>query len=215
VIRVCPNPLPWNDVFQRLTKVSESRSDLPKPPVPLILNGWVFSSDVEKMQRWKDTVLWASDARCKEIVESVAEEDFYYTDELTTYEVAPLGGPMCRSWDFSSKSKPDLEALSKALQQIADQWSSLADGFSSHTRPLGFTGAKARRLVVGFTSDQSPPWGYWDSLSPIESKRRTFTAFRQVVNDTIKPLEVDHIDFMKTPTEQGDGGHPTTRPVLK
>ena len=200
--RVCPNPLPWNDVYQRLSAVSQYRPDLPKPPVPLILNGWVYSNDAEKMRRWEDTVLWAKNAFCDEIVQSVSVEDYYCTEELTTYEVGPLGGPMYRSWDYSSKARPENEALSQAMQRLVNQWSFLAGGFSSHSRPLGFTGAKGRRLVVGVSSDDLPPWGTWDSLSTIESKRRTFTDFRQAVNRAIKPLEVDHIDFIKTTTEQ-------------
>jgi hypothetical protein len=201
MIRVCPNPLPWNDVYQRLIHVSQSRPDLAKPPVPLILNGWVYSNDAEKMRRWKDTVIWARDANCDEIIHSLSEDDFYCTEELSTYEVGPLGGPMYRSWDFSSKTKPEHEALTQSLQRLAEEWSSIASGFASHTKPLGFTGAKARRLVVGVSSDDAPPWRSWDSLSSVSSKRRTFTAFRQAVNNAIKPLEVDHIDFIKTNTE--------------
>ena len=215
MIRVCPNPLPWNDVYRRLTEVCYSRPELPKPPVPLILNGWIFSNDAEKMRRWEDTVLWARNARCDEIVDSVPEDDFYCIEELTTQEGGPLGGPMYRSWDFSSKDKPNQEARSKALQRLSEEWSSLACGFSTHTMPLGFTGAKARRLVIGVGTDDAPPWGSWDTLSAIESKRRMFTAFRQAVNDAIKPLEVDHIDFINTTTEQGVGGQSAARSESK
>jgi hypothetical protein len=197
MIRVCPNPIPWNEVYQRLSNVSHTRPDLPKPPIPLILNGWVYSNDAEKMQRWADTVIWARNAHCDEIVQSVSEDDFYFTEELTSYEVGPLGGPIYRSWDFSSKSRPEHDTITLALERLADEWSCVADGFSSYTKPLGFTGAKARRLVVGVSSDDAPPWGAWDSLSDIESKRRIFTAFRQAVNQVIKPLEVDHIDFIR------------------
>ena len=150
---------------------------------------------------------WARNASCDEIVLSLSEDDFYNAEELTTYELGPLGGPMYRSWDYSSKTKPDYEPLSQALQRLTDEWPSIADGFSAHTKPLGFTGAKARRLVVGVSSDDAPLWGSWDSLSVIESKRRTFTAFRQAVNDAIKPMEVDHIDFIKRTTEKDSGGN--------
>jgi hypothetical protein len=201
--RVCPNPNPWNSVYQRLSKVALSRPDLPKPPTPLILSGWVYSNDVEKTIRWKDTVQWAKNAQCDEIVSAISDDDFYYTAELTTYQVSPSGGPMHRPWDFDSKSRPDQEALAQALARLNDDWPSIAVGFSSYTKPLGFTGAKARRLVIAFNSDESPPWGAWDRLSAIESKRRTFTAFRLAVNTTITPLEVDHIDFTKETSHIG------------
>ncbi len=160
-------------------------------------------------------MLWARNASCDEIVLSVSEEDFYCADELITYEVGPLGAPMYRPWDFSSKTRPEHKAISQAFQRLADEWPSLAGGFSSHTRPLGFTGAKARRLVVGVSSDAAPPWGAWDRLSAIPSMRRTFTSFRKVVNDTIKPLEVDHIDFIKTTSEQDLGEKLVARTELK
>ncbi len=209
--RVCPNPLPWNSVYQRLSEVAQSRPNLPKPPIPLILNGWVYSNDAEKMNRWKDTVQWAKNAQCDEIISAVPEDDFYYTEELTTSQVGPLGGPLYRSWDFKSKSRPDQEALAQALERLINEWPSIAVGFSSHTKPLGFTGAKARRLVVAFNSDELPPWGAWDSLSAIEAKRRTFTSFRQAVNAAVKPLEIDHIDFTKeTPNKSLE---PTGRPT--
>ena len=115
MIPVCPNPLPWNSVYQRLSEVAQSRLDLPTPPIPLILNGWVFSNDAEKLQRWKDTVQWARNALCEEIVLAVTEDDFYFTEEVTTYEVGPLGCPMYQSWDFESKSKPDHESIAHAL----------------------------------------------------------------------------------------------------
>ncbi len=54
--KICPNPIPWNAVYQQLIHVGEARPDLPKPPVPLILNGWVFSNDGEKMERWQETL---------------------------------------------------------------------------------------------------------------------------------------------------------------
>lgn len=211
MIRVCPNPLPWNDVYRQLLEVSRSRPDLPKPPVPLILNGWVYSNDTEKMRRWEDTVLWARNAHCSEIVESVSKDDFYYTRKLTTYEVGPLGGPMYRAWDYSPKVKPDQKALSKALQRLAEEWSSLAHCFSSHTRPLGFTGAKARRLLVGVISNHAPPWGSWESLSADETMRKSFTSFRQAVNEAINPLEVDHIDFVIINAEESVGEQNTNR----
>lgn len=202
MIRVCPNPLPWNSVYQRLIEATQSRSDLPEPPIPLILAGWVFSNDADKMRRWEETVLWAKNAHCDEIIRSVSEDDFYYVEELSTYDIGPMGGPMYRSWDGSSKSRPDGEAISLALKRLADEWPSIAGEFASQTKPLGFSGLKARRLIVGVSSDKAPPWGSWDSLSVIESKRRTFTTFRLAVNNAIKPLEVDHIDFIKINTEQ-------------
>jgi hypothetical protein len=78
--RICPHPIQWNAIYERLMKVAEERPDLPKPPIPLILNGWVFSSDAEKSARWSETVKWAEIAECSEITGSLGVEEFYCTD---------------------------------------------------------------------------------------------------------------------------------------
>lgn len=75
--RICPNPIPWNALHEQLLKVAERRPDLRKPPTPLILNGWVFSSDAEKEARWAETVRWADIAGCRSVIDSVLEHEFY------------------------------------------------------------------------------------------------------------------------------------------
>lgn len=195
MIRVCPNPIPWSNVFKRLSRVADVRADLSKPPVPLILNGWVFSNDAEKIARWNQTVEWAKDAGCEDLTDALLDEDYYFTDEVTSYQVGPHGGPMYRGWDFEAKERPEQEALENALERLNMRWAEIAIGFADATRPVGFTGGKARRLVVTVTKDADPPWGGWDRISPAEEKRRTFTVFRRAVNKALEPLEVDHIDF--------------------
>jgi hypothetical protein len=199
--KVCPNPIPWNAVYQRLIHAGEARTDLPKPPVPLILNGWVFSNDVEKMERWQETLQWAQTAGCAHITNSLSDDDFYHTEEVSSYRIGPLGGPMHRSWDFEAKQKPEQDSLNAGLQRLIGHWNEVAAGFSTITQPLGFTGTKARRLVIAVKSNGSPPWGAWDRLSHDEEKRRTFTAFRNAINATLRPNEVDHIDFIMEITQ--------------
>jgi len=55
---VCPQPALWAELHSRLQKVA-AENGLPPPPQPLILNGWVFSNDVEKRNRWEETLAWA------------------------------------------------------------------------------------------------------------------------------------------------------------
>ena len=75
--------MPWNDVYQALLQVWEQRQDLAKPPTPLILNGWVFSSDIEKMNRWEETLAWARISECEAITNSLAEDDFYCVEQVS------------------------------------------------------------------------------------------------------------------------------------
>jgi hypothetical protein len=77
------------------------------------------------------------------------------------------------------------------------------------TRPVAFTGKKARRLLVQAEGEAIPPWGGWFDRSTEEAKRRTFTRFRSAVNKAIAPHEVDHIDFV-TDEEQARASPPIT-----
>jgi hypothetical protein len=76
---VCPNPNAWHQAFQRLCKHAKFRVCTPPvPPAPLILAGWNYSDDSEKMQRWAETVTWANTNGCGEIVDEIPEQDFYF-----------------------------------------------------------------------------------------------------------------------------------------
>ena len=197
MIRVCPQPSIWNDVYKRLLEVAAARPELRRPPVPLILAGWAYSNDTEKMRRWEMTVQWAKEAGCEEIIAAIADEDFRFVQAPSNHTVGPLGGPMYRAWDFESKDRPEESALEAALAKLSAEWPEIAVGFAADTRPLCFCGNKARKLMVTFFTDALPPWGKWHQLSHVEAERRTFTAFREAVNRAIAPLEVDHIDFIK------------------
>jgi hypothetical protein len=195
--RICPNPMPWHETFERLSNYAQSHACTPpSPPKPLILNGWVYSNDVQKMQRWEETVHWAERNGCSNLVSNISDRDFYFVEEPTTYEVGPFGGPMCRAWDFKAKSRPSSEQITQFMDTLLSRWSEIVGNeIASITRPLTFTGEKARRLLVFANTANNPPWGSWSYLSEQDSKRRTFTHFRAAINKAIAPHEVDHIDF--------------------
>jgi len=56
---VCPLPSVWNDIYSHPCEVANSRG-IERPPIPLILIGWIMSSNLEKMVRWTDTLKWAA-----------------------------------------------------------------------------------------------------------------------------------------------------------
>jgi len=73
----CPNPRAWHRVRQELDRLRRSAGkSISAPPVPLILNGWVFSSAQQKHDRWAETVVWANGAGLAHIVDSVASDEF-------------------------------------------------------------------------------------------------------------------------------------------
>jgi hypothetical protein len=206
--RICPNPMPWHDVFERLTAHARTHPCVPpSPPMPLILAGWAYSNDVDKMRRWDETIAWATQNGCPELV-AVPETDFHYVDEPTSYTVGPLGGPMYRPWEFDPKRRPEPDQLSGYLAALASRWQEIVGlELAGATRPLAFSGAKARRLLVHADATVRPPWGGWSHLSAVESERRTFTRFRASINGAIAPHEVDHIDFTTGGhAEQGAAG---------
>lgn len=90
--RICPHPARWNDVFNQLMEYAKTHRCIP-PPKPLILAGWAFSNDLEKLRRWSKTVNWANENGCAEIVSSLSDEDFYCVQDATIHEVGSGNGP--------------------------------------------------------------------------------------------------------------------------
>lgn len=191
MFKVCPNPITWVTVFERLTSYASSHQCLPPmPPNPLVLGGWWCTSDLEKKKRWDETVEWASNNGCSDIIDQF--DDYYYVEEFGDYII-----PMYREKDYEAKPKQSAEALAIILAELSLHWSEIiGPELGKVTTPLAFTGAKGRRLVVQANFAYSPQWGGWTFRSLDKSERITFTHFRKAINDAIKPHEVDHIDFI-------------------
>lgn len=189
--------MPWHEAFERLTSYAQAHPCSPlSPPVPLILAGWAYSNDVEKMQRWEETVEWAAKNGCANLVSGISDSEFYFTENPTSYMVSPLGGPMHRLWDFEAKNCLSSDQIAQLMDTLLSCWSEIVGSeLAGVTRPLAFTGKKACRLLVFANAAAIPPWGSWSQLSTQESKRRTFTHLRAAINKAISPHEVDHIDF--------------------
>src|SRR5258708_39025405 len=175
--RVCPNPIPWNEAFKNL--VGHATSHIctpPAPPTPLILAGWAYSNDRDKMLRWAETVAWAYANGCGQIVDEIPDRDFYFVESPSTYSSGPLGGPMYRPWDSEPKACPSSEAINRYLEILLPNWSAIVgEELGKATRPLTFSGKKGRRLLVRANPDIRPAWGNWFNLSNVESERRAFT----------------------------------------
>ena len=193
---VCPKSRSWVRVHTALTKAWEEagRQGSP-PPAPLILAGWCCTNDLEKAQRWQETVIWARGYNVERFAAEVPEEDKYCVEEFTTCEVGPFGGPMYLPWSFDPKAIPDAESVKAALSILLKEWPSIVDSkLAGMTKPLRFSGQKKRRLVVKASAEQVPPWGGWNHLTHGD-ERRTFTRLRSAINQAIAPLVVDHVDF--------------------
>ncbi len=195
--RICPAPKAWNDAFERLVAFAQlHRCAPPEPPKPLILAGWWASSDEEKKHRWAETIAWAADNGCSDLVRAIAEVDFYCVEKPTDHAIGPHGGPMHRSWDTECRKRPSRQQLGEWMSILSSRWGEIAGAeLARVTRPLSLTGRKARRLVVRAEETYTPPWGSWSRLSDIESQRRTFRRLRAAINREIAPHAVDHVDI--------------------
>lgn len=213
--RVCPNPIPWQEAYERLTKFAQLKPCAPpSPPKPLILAGWAYSNDIEKMKRWEETVDWAVKNKCAHLVSEIPDSAFYFVDNPASYTIGPLGGPMYRAWDFEVKTRPPSEKIEYLVDVLLSCWSEIVgNDLAGITRPLAFTGKKARRLLVLANAATTPPWGGWAHLSANELERRRFTHFRAAINKAIAPHEVDHIDF--TTEDNAEQGAPVGRSAGK
>jgi hypothetical protein len=93
-------------------------------------------------------------------------------------------------------SRPAPDGLNRCLESLASRWVEIVgEQIGRATRPLKFTGAKARRLLIYADANVRPPWGDWGYLSNLESERRAFTEFRATLNKAIVPHEIDYVDF--------------------
>jgi len=92
MVFVCPNPQPWNEIYSRLKQEYEKRDEIEeKPPVPLILNGWVFSSDLEKKVRWEETISWAKKNNLTQLIPVLTDGEKYYVEKMSIIASDPYG----------------------------------------------------------------------------------------------------------------------------
>lgn len=64
-----PAPTAWARVHKALRKYSEVNTcNPPNPPAPLILAGWSFSTEKQKVERWMEFKLWAESNGCLELI---------------------------------------------------------------------------------------------------------------------------------------------------
>lgn len=90
---ICPLPNHWHEIHKRLMEAAaKSEGQVPPPPKALILNGWVYSNDVEKRERWKETVEWANRWGLASLVEGLTQEMMHCVETPTNYAVGAMSG---------------------------------------------------------------------------------------------------------------------------
>lgn len=193
MIFVCPKAPVWYQTFERLREAWTASGRVgDEPPMPLLLAGWIYSSDRDKQVRWNATVLWAEERALSHLIPQLAPEDQYCTDLVTT----SYPEQRYRPDRYVCRERPSDEAIDAAMQLLKRDWRTIAgDALAEVCHPTKFTGRKRRRLLVLVTQQQQqPPWGSWHTLAQ-GAERRAFSDFRCRVNNAVAPVHVDHIDF--------------------
>ena len=72
---ICPNPPEWAKLHTAASKAAADGDTFPKP---LILAGWTYSSDVEKCERWAETVDWLRSRDLTSLISSEVGDSWYY-----------------------------------------------------------------------------------------------------------------------------------------
>ncbi len=88
-MKICPQPNRWHRVHQALLTACRGENINELPPIPLILNGWFFTSDLEKADRWAETVRWAERYGLSDLT-TVPAEDWYSVEKPSRWVNAPL-----------------------------------------------------------------------------------------------------------------------------
>jgi len=74
----------WHEIHQRLDDFYQKNKNTIEtvPPIPLILNGWIYSTDYQKKLRWEETVKWAQLNGCSNLIPVLGEENKYKVDKI-------------------------------------------------------------------------------------------------------------------------------------
>jgi hypothetical protein len=77
-----PEPQTWNDVYLRLLDSYKQKNNpkIPKPPVPLILAAWWETSDLEKHNRWSETLEWVEKYGFMDSIAGLLKDVRYYKE---------------------------------------------------------------------------------------------------------------------------------------
>ena len=82
--RVCPVPTRWHELFEMLPDRVHTATTR-EPPLPLILSGWHYSSNLEKMVRLALHVRWADAhgalARIDSFLRGLPETEWHHLGE--------------------------------------------------------------------------------------------------------------------------------------
>ncbi len=203
-MEIFPGPRAWVRVHEQLIDFAKHQPCAPaSPPGPMILGGWVWSSDIDKLERWREMRAWAEANGASHILDTVRPEEMFRVAVPSSYRL----NEEQVLWNHGRRVPPTTEDEQRHLSRLREGWTEIAGPAAcDSTSPIAFTGRCRRRLLVRILDDRLPPWGAWDRIDT--DRRGHFTDFRKRVNAAIAPHEVDHIEF----TTDSSAGRKRQRP---
>jgi hypothetical protein len=100
-----------------------ARGGITPPPVPLILAGWAYSNDVEKRNRWQETLAWVHHHGLGTLLSDSGDDSMHVVSELSDERIGPLGGPVKLDWSFDPKPDVDAANRERAVEALQSNWS--------------------------------------------------------------------------------------------
>lgn len=80
--RICPKPMIWADLHKKLLNHARDHHCLPEePPKPVILAAWAHTTDIDKLNRWRETMRWCAENGCSEILRDLPYKHYYTVKE--------------------------------------------------------------------------------------------------------------------------------------
>lgn len=126
MVNICPNPGRWREIYERLLPVCRQRN-LPLPPRPLILNGWVYTNDVQKAEIWAATVKWAASHGVSDLV--VLDPSDWSASRICRAMKSGHSTALCYlPWRFEASPRPSPDVIQGAIYSSPKYRTPVADG---------------------------------------------------------------------------------------
>ena len=76
---ICPQLYLWRQIYTNLCEARDSAgsTSIPMPPQVFNMQGWMLSTDMNKLSRWEATVNWAAEHGFSKVIPEFSSDDWY------------------------------------------------------------------------------------------------------------------------------------------
>ena len=83
---ICPFPDVWAFIASELISFWKIKLNEAGPPPPyLILSGWNYSDDFDRMETWMNCIKWAEERNCTHLIPELPENNWYQKKSLSRF----------------------------------------------------------------------------------------------------------------------------------